>query len=85
MNPLGKHYSFCQSSEMKIQCIILQNNFLGSKAPSHSTVVLCIIIEIGMVFVFSSYIRKFGSYFQFQVNMTSDNFTALNVPKQNCV
>ena len=35
-----------------------------------------VVIGIAMVFVFSPYIRKFSSYFQFQVILTSDDFTA---------
>ena len=35
-----------------------------------------VYIGIAMVFVFSPYIRKFSFYFQFQVNSTSDDFTA---------
>ena len=35
-----------------------------------------VYIGIAMVFVFSPYIRKFSSCFQFQVNSTSDDFTA---------
>ena len=36
-------------------------------------------IGIGMVFVFSPYIRKFSSYFHFQVILTFNDFIALNV------
>ena len=35
-----------------------------------------VYIGIAMVFVFSPYIRKFSSYCLFQVNLTSDDFTA---------
>ena len=34
-----------------------------------------------MVFVFSPYIWKFTSYFQFQVNLTFNDFTAQNMSK----
>ena len=44
-----------------------------------------VYIGIAMVFVFSPYIRKFSSYFQFQTNSTSDDCTAQNMSKQNCV
>ena len=36
-------------------------------------------IGIAMVFVFSPYIRKFSSYFHFQVIVTFNDFIALNV------
>ena len=36
-------------------------------------------IRIAMVFVFSPYIRKFTSCFQFQVNLTFNDFTAQNM------
>ena len=36
-------------------------------------------IGIAMVFVFSPYIRKFTSCFQFQVNLTFNDLTAQNM------
>ena len=42
-------------------------------------------IGIAMVFVFSPYIRKFSSYFQFQVISTFYDFTAQNMSKLSCV
>ena len=42
-------------------------------------------IGIAMVFVFSPYIRKFSSYFHFQVIVTFNDFIALNVWKLNCI
>ena len=36
-------------------------------------------IGIVMGFVFSPYIRKFTSHFQFQVNLTFNDFTAQNM------
>ena len=42
-------------------------------------------IEIAMVFVFSLYIRKFPSCFQFQVKLTFNDFTAQNMSKVICV
>ena len=42
-------------------------------------------IGIAMVFVFSQYIRKFSSYFQFQVISTFYDFTAQNLSKLSCV
>ena len=47
-------------------------------------IVPCIIV-IAMVFVFSPYIRKFTSRFQFQVNLTFNDFTAQNMSKVICV
>ena len=38
-----------------------------------------------MVFVFSPYIWKFTSCFQFQVNLTFNDFTAQNMSKVICV
>ena len=38
-----------------------------------------------MVLAFSPYIRKISYYFQFQVNLTFDDFTAQNMSKLNCV
>ena len=38
-----------------------------------------------MVFVFSPYIRKFTSCFQFKVNLTFNDFTAQNMSKVICV
>ena len=42
-------------------------------------------IGIAMVFVFSPYIWKFTSCFQFQVNLTINNLTAQNMSKVFCV
>ena len=42
-------------------------------------------IGIAMVFVFPPYIWKFTSCFQFQVNLTFNDFTAQNVSKVICV
>ena len=42
-------------------------------------------IGIAMVFVFSPYIWKFTSCFQFQVNLTFNDFTAQNMSKVICV
>ena len=36
-------------------------------------------IGIAMVFVFSPYIRKFSSFFHFQVILTFNDFIGLNV------
>ena len=44
-----------------------------------------VYIGIAMVFVFSPYIRKFSSYFHFQVNLTFNDFTAQNMSKVICV
>ena len=44
--------------------------------------VLC--IGIGMAFVFSPYIWKFTSCFQFQVNLTFNDFTAQNMSNVMC-
>ena len=41
--------------------------------------------RIAMVFVFSPYIWKFTSCFQFQVNLTFNDFTAQNMSKVICV
>ena len=46
---------------------------------SQGTVVATLYIGIAMVFVFSQYIRKFSSYFHFQVILTFNDFIALNV------
>ena len=47
---------------------------------SQGTVVYrTLYIGIAMVFVFSPYIRKFSSYFHFQVIVTFNDFIALNV------
>ena len=42
-------------------------------------------IGIAMVFVFSPYIWKFTSCFQFQVNLTFNDLTAQNMSKVICV
>ena len=42
-------------------------------------------IGIAMVFVFSPYIWKFTSCFQFQVNLTFNDLTAQNLSKVICV
>ena len=42
-------------------------------------------IGIAMVFVFSPYIWKFTSCFQFQVNLTFNDLTAQNISKVICV
>ena len=42
-------------------------------------------IGIAMVFVFSPYIWKFTSCFQFQVNLTFNDFTAQNISKVICI
>ena len=42
-------------------------------------------IGIAMVFVFSPYIWKFSSYFQFQVILTFNDFTAQHMSKQSCM
>ena len=42
-------------------------------------------IGIAMVFEFSPYIWKFTSCFQFQVNLTFNDFTAQNMSKVICV
>ena len=42
-------------------------------------------IGIAMVFVFSPYIWKFTSCFQFQVNLTFSDLTAQNMSKVICV
>ena len=42
-------------------------------------------IGIAMVFVFSPYIWKFTSCFQFQVNLTFNDFTIQNMSKVICV
>ena len=42
-------------------------------------------IGIAMVFVFSPYIWKFSSYFQFQVIRTFNDFTAQHMSKQSCM
>ena len=42
-------------------------------------------IGIAMVFVFSPYNWKFTSCFQFQVNLTFNDFTAQNMSKIICV
>ena len=42
-------------------------------------------IGIAMVFVFPPYIWKFTSCFQFQVNLTFNDFTAQNMSKVICV
>ena len=42
-------------------------------------------IGIAMVFVFSPYIWKFTSCFQFQVNLTFTDLTAQNMSKVICV
>ena len=42
-------------------------------------------IGIAMVFVFSPYICKFTSCFQFQVNLTFNDLTAQNMSKVICV
>ena len=42
-------------------------------------------IGIAMVFVFSPYILKYSSYFQFQVSSTFNDFTAQHMSKLSCV
>ena len=42
-------------------------------------------IGIAMVFVFSPYILKYSSYFQFQVSLTFNEFTAQYMSKISCV
>ena len=42
-------------------------------------------IGIAMVFVFSPYIWKFTSWFQFKVNLTFNDLTAQNMSEVICV
>ena len=42
-------------------------------------------IGIAMVFVFSPYMWKFTPCFQFQVNLTLNDFTAQNMSKVICI
>ena len=57
--------------------VILQSHITGYGSTLY--------IGIAMVFVFSPYIWKFTSCFQFQVNLTFNDFTVQNLSKVICV
>ena len=70
-----KHFGLCGTDTNASSTVLTATDITGYGSTLY--------IGIAMVFEFSPYIRKFTSCFQFQVNLTINDFTAQNMSKSN--